>query len=66
MGIINANKRVNEERIECGGTVKVTLSLATCPCIGKESHDIVFAIDRSAKMEGSALEAAKKGIKAFI
>ena len=46
--------------------VKVTLSLAACPCIGKESHDIVFAIDRSAKMEGSALEAAKKGIKAFI
>lgn len=66
MGIINANKRINEERIECGGTVKVTLSLAACPCIGKESHDIVFAIDRSSKMEGSALEAAKKGIKAFI
>lgn len=66
MGIINANKRVNEERIECGGTVKVTLSLTAGPCIGKGAHDIVFAIDRSGKMEGSALEAAKKGVKAFI
>lgn len=31
MGITNSNKQINADRIDCEGTLKVTLALAAAP-----------------------------------
>lgn len=66
MGIINANKELSVERIDCGGTFKVMLSLTAAPDITSNPTDIVLVLDRSNSMAGSALENLKDGAKAFI
>ena len=66
MGITNSNKVVNKDRIECGGTFKVTLSLTAEPGITSNPVDIVLLLDRSQSMAGSPLANLKNGAKKFI
>lgn len=66
MGIINSNKVLDTERIDCGGTLKVTLALTAAPDIQTSPTDIVLVLDRSGSMEGEPLKAMKAGANAFI
>lgn len=66
MGVINANKRLSETKINCGESFKVQLSLMAEPDITSNPTDIVLILDRSRSMAGSPLANLKNGAKAFI
>ncbi len=66
MGITNSNKQINVDRIDCDGTLKVTLALAASPDISSNPTDIVLVLDRSGSMTGSPLANMKLGAKTFI
>lgn len=66
MGVTNLNKQINVDRIDCDGTLKVTLALAASPDISSNPTDIVLALDRSGSMAGSPLSNMKAGAKTFI
>lgn len=66
MGIINANKELSQDKINCGDSFQVTLSLAAQPDITSNPTDIVLILDRSGSMAGSPLANLKSGAKKFI
>ena len=66
MGITNSNKQINIDRIDCNGTLKVTLALSASPDISTNPTDIVLVLDRSGSMAGSPLTNMKAGAKTFI
>lgn len=66
MGIINSNKELSVQRIECGGSFRVRLSLTAAPDITTNPTDIVLILDRSGSMAGEALTNLKLGAKTFI
>ena len=66
MGILNANKQIDIEKIDCTGTLKVTLALTAAPDISSNPTDIVLVLDRSGSMAGSPLANMKTGAKTFI
>lgn len=66
MGITNANKELSAEKINCGDSFKVKLSLMAEPDITSHPIDIVLILDRSRSMAGSPLANLKNGAKAFI
>ena len=55
MGITHSNKETSVERIECGGSFQVRLSLTAEPDIVSNPTDIVLILNRSGSMTGSAL-----------
>ena len=57
MGVTNSNKRINADRIECDGSLKVTLALTAAPDIVSNPTDIVLVLDRSGSMAGEPLAA---------
>jgi Ca-activated chloride channel family protein len=66
MGIVNSNKVISANRIDCDGTLKVTIALTAAPDIVSNPTDIALVLDRSGSMEGSALANMKAGAKKFI
>lgn len=66
MGITNSNKVINAERIDCGGSLKVTLALTAAPDIISNPTDIALVLDRSGSMAGLPLANMKTGAKTFI
>lgn len=66
MGIISSNKELSAERIDCGGSFEVKLSLTAAPDILTNPTDIVLILDRSGSMAGSPLASLKAGAKTFI
>ena len=66
MGVTNANKVLDTDVINCGGTLNITLSLTAAPDITENPTDIVLILDRSGSMEGSPLANLKSGADAFI
>ncbi|MGI5959692.1 MAG: vWA domain-containing protein [Massiliimalia sp.] len=66
MGITSSNKQINLDRIECDGSLKVTLALSASPDIVNNPTDIVLVLDRSGSMAGSPLANMKAGAKTFI
>ncbi len=66
MGITSSNKQVSTDRIDCDGTLKVTLALSASPDISSNPTDIVLVLDRSGSMTGSPLANMKAGAKTFI
>lgn len=66
MGVTNSNKQINVDRIDCAGTLKVTLALSAAPDISSNPTDIVLVLDRSGSMAGSPLTNMKAGAKTFI
>lgn len=66
MGVTNANKQIDVTRIDCDGTLKVTLALSASPDITTSPTDIVLTLDRSGSMAGSPLANMKAGAKTFI
>lgn len=66
MGITNSNKQINVDRIDCDGTLRVTLALSASPDISTNPTDIVLVLDRSGSMAGSPLANMKAGAKTFI
>ena len=44
MGITNSNKEIDVSRIDCDGTVKVTLGLSAAPDISSNPTDIVLVL----------------------
>lgn len=66
MGVTNTNKQVSVDRIDCGGTLNVTLALAASPDIASNPTDIVLVLDRSGSMAGSPLANMKAGADTFI
>ena len=66
MGVTNSNKRINADRIECDGSLKVTLALTAAPDIVSNPTDIVLVLDRSGSMAGEPLAAMKAGSRSFI
>lgn len=53
MGITNSNKVINMERIDCDGSLKVTLALTAAPDIVTNPTDIALVLDRSGSMTAS-------------
>lgn len=66
MGIISSNKELSAQRIDCGGSFRVKLSLTAAPDITTNPTDIVLVLDRSGSMAGEALTNLKLGAKTFI
>ncbi len=66
MGITSSTKKINIDRIDCEGTLKVTLGLSAAPDITENPTDIVLILDRSGSMAGSPLANMKAGAKTFI
>ena len=66
MGVTNSNKQIDVSRIDCEGSLKVTLALSAAPDITTNPTDIVLVLDRSGSMAGSPLANMKAGAKAFI
>lgn len=66
MGITNSNKVLSTDRIPCGGTFNVTLSLTAEPSIVSNPVDVVLILDRSQSMAGTPLDNLKKGALQFI
>ena len=66
MGVTNSNKQINVDRIDCEGSLKVTIALTAAPDISANPTDIVLVLDRSGSMAGSALANMKLGAKKFI
>lgn len=66
MGVTNSNKELSVTEINCGGSLKIKLSLTAEPDITSNPTDIVLILDRSGSMAGSPLANLKNGAKAFI
>ena len=66
MGITNSNKVINMERIDCDGSLKVTLALTAAPDIVTNPTDIALVLDRSGSLTGEPLASMKTGAKTFI
>ena len=66
MGVTNSNKVINADRIDCDGSLRVTLALTAAPDILTNPTDIVLVLDRSGSMAGSPLANMKLGAKTFI
>ena len=66
MGITNSNKVINVDRIDCDGSLKVTLALTAAPDIITNPTDIALVLDRSGSMTGTPLANMKTGAKTFI
>lgn len=66
MGVTKSTKELSTQRIDCGGTFKVKLSLTAEPSIQSSPTDIVLILDRSGSMAGSPLANLKSGAKKFI
>ncbi len=66
MGVTNSDKELSVERIDCGGTFNVRLSLLASPDIVSNPTDMVLILDRSGSMAGSPLANLKSGAKKFI
>lgn len=66
MGITNSNKVINQDRIDCDGSLRVTLAITAAPDIISNPTDIVLVLDRSGSMAGAPLSAMKIGAKTFI
>ena len=66
MGITNSNKELSTNRIDCGDSFQVKLSLTAEPDIVSNPTDIVLILDRSRSMAGSPFANLKNGAKKFI
>ena len=55
MGITNSNKVLSADRIDCDGSLKVTLALTAAPDIVTNPTDIALVLDRSGSMTGTPL-----------
>ncbi len=66
MGITNSNKLISADRIDCDGSLKVTLALTAAPDIVTNPTDIALVLDRSGSMTGTPLANMKTGAKTFI
>ena len=66
MGITSSNKQIDQSRIDCDGSLQVSLALSAAPDIISNPTDIVLILDRSGSMAGSPLANLKEGAKAFI
>ena len=66
MGITNSNKVLNAARVDCDGSLKVTLALTAAPDIISNPTDIALVLDRSGSMTGTPLANMKTGAKTFI
>ena len=66
MGVTNSNKLINLDRIDCDGSLRVTLALTAAPDIIANPTDIVLVLDRSGSMTGTPLTNMKIGAKTFI
>ena len=66
MGITNSNKTISVDRIECDGTLRVTLALTAAPDIVTNPTDIALVLDRSGSMTGTPLTNMKAGADTFI
>lgn len=63
MGITNSNKTISVDRIECDGTLRVTLALTAAPDIVTNPTDIALVLDRSGSMTGTPLTNMKAGAR---
>ena len=66
MGVTSTSKQINLERIDCDGTLQVTLALSASPDIVSNPTDSVLTLDRSDSLEGAPMESVKAGAKTFI
>ena len=67
MGLTNSNKVISTDRIDCDGSLSVTLALTTAaPDIITNPTDIALVLDRSGSMAGTPLANMKLGVKTFI
>ncbi len=66
MGVTNSNKIINADRIDCDGSLRVTLALTAAPDIVANPTDIALVLDRSGSMAGSPFTSMKVGARTFI
>ena len=66
IGLTNSNKVISTDRIDCDGSLRVTLALTAAPDIITNPTDIALVLDRSGSMAGTPLANMKLGVKTFI
>ena len=67
IGLTNSNKVISTDRIDCDGSLRVTLALTTAaPDIITNPTDIALVLDRSGSMAGTPLANMNLGVKTFI
>lgn len=66
MGVLNSNKEISTNIINCGDSFNVKLSLTAAPDIVNNPTDIVLVLDRSGSMSGTPLANLKLGAKKFV
>lgn len=66
MGVLNSNKEISTNIINCGDSFNVKLSLTAAPDIVNNPTDIVLVLDRSGSMSGSPLANLKSGLKNLL
>ena len=66
MGVTNSNKTLSVDRMDCDGSLRVTLAITAAPDIFTNPTDIVLVLDRSGSMSGTPLANMKTGAKTFI
>lgn len=66
MGITNSNKLISADRIECDGSLRVTLAITAASDIITNPTDIVLVLDRSGSMDGAPLANLKISADTFI
>ena len=66
MGVTNSNKVLSSDRMDCDGSLRVTLALTAAPDLVSNPTDIVLLLDRSSSMSGVPLASMKDGAKSFI
>ncbi len=66
MGVTNSNRVLSSDRMDCDGSLRVTLALTAAPDLVSNPTDIVLLLDRSSSMSGVPLASMKDGAKSFI
>ena len=66
MGIISSNKVTSKDKLLCGESTEVTLSLSASPDLQNSPKEIVLILDRSGSMGGEPLEKLKQAAMKFL
>lgn len=66
MGVLSSNKSISKDKITCGESMNVTLSLSASPDLQNVPKEIVLVLDRSRSMSGAPIDALKKAALRFM
>ena len=66
MGILSSNKSASKDRVACGESMDITLSLSASPDLKAVPKEIVLVLDKSGSMTGEPIDMLKKAALKFM